>query len=135
MRRSGLVLLCVTAWLVPARSQTPAQQRATAAYVRGLQDADGGFAPATPGPSERPAASSVRATVAALRALKYSGGQPRDRAACARFIQNCYDRATGGFADRPGGRPDVTSTAVGIMGVVELQMPVGDYRKGMPPPC
>jgi prenyltransferase beta subunit len=72
--------------------------------------------------------SSLRATSAAVRALKYFGGAVPDRQASANFVKSCFDKESGGFADKPGGKPDVTLTAVGLMAVVELKMPVEEYE-------
>jgi prenyltransferase beta subunit len=95
------------------------------AYLKKLQNKDGGFRPAAD--KEQ---SSLRATSAALRALKYLGGEAADRSAAAGFVKSCHDKDSGGFADHPGGKPDVTLTAVGLMAVVELKMPVEDYEPG-----
>jgi prenyltransferase beta subunit len=125
MRYFCLALLWHTFVLSAGYSQTAQQQQETVAYLRECQQPDGGFVAAkTSG-----ARSSLRASSAALRALKYFGGEPRDRAACGRFVERCFDNASGGFADQPGMQPDVTSTAVGIMAIVELKLPVANYRE------
>lgn len=125
MRSFCLALLGLLFCLAPLHGQTAQQRQATLAYLQTCQQPDGGFAPAqTSG-----AKSSLRASSAALRALKYFGGEPRDRAACARFVPRCFDQSSGGFADSPGAQPDVTTTAVGIMAVVELRLPVDEYRE------
>ncbi len=129
MRCSCLALLCTGFYLAPVCAQTAEQQKETVAYLRGCQQADGGFVPAQGGVIQKEGPqSSLRASSAVLRALKYFGGEPRDRAACARFVQRCFDKPSGGFADHPGGEPDVVSTAVGIMALVELKLPLDDYR-------
>src|SRR5262249_33511180 len=66
----------------------------------------------------------------ALRALKYLGGTLRQKETCAAFVQSCFDEKSGGFADRPGAQPDVASTAVGLLAVAELALPVENYRAG-----
>jgi hypothetical protein len=71
--------------------------------------------------------SSLRATSAAVRALKYFGGKVPDREACIQFVRSCYDKDSGGFKDHPGGVTDPACTAVGLMAVVELGMPVADF--------
>ena len=110
------------------RGQTADEKKATIAYLRGLQTADGGFLPATPDPNaDRAPRSSLRATSSAIRALKYFGGEPSDKTACAKFVASCFDKESGGFTDLVGGKPDVTSTAVGLMAVVELKMPSDPY--------
>src|SRR5947209_3808607 len=54
----------------------------------------------------------LRATSAAIRAIKYFGGDLLDREAVAKYVKRCYDEQTGGFSDRPGGKPDVALTAI-----------------------
>ncbi len=132
MKRIYVVLLSLSFCLTPAWGQTPEQKKATIAYLRGLQVGDGGFkaAPTIKSTAPQPN-SSLRASEAALRALKHFGGEPRNRDACASFVQACFDETSGGFVDHPGGRPDVATTAVGIMAVVELKLPVEDYRDGV----
>jgi prenyltransferase beta subunit len=99
--------------------------------LRGLQAADGGFLPAATDPAgNKLTKSSLRSTSSALRALKYFHGEPPDRKAAAAFVASCHDRDSGGFVDRPGGKPDVALTAVGLMAVVELKMPTEPYADG-----
>jgi prenyltransferase beta subunit len=128
MKRFVVVLLLAGVSAVPARGQTAEEKKATVAYLQGLQQPDGGFLPAHTPAANVP--SSLRATSSALRALKYFGGEPKDRAAAAKFVEKCCDRASGGFADQPGGKPDVFSTAVGIMAVVETKLPAERYGDG-----
>jgi hypothetical protein len=127
MRRWCLGLLGIALLFAPARGQTPELAKAGSAYVQGLQTADGGFLPALGEGGNSKGKSTLRATSAAVRALKYFGAQPRDRAAAARYVRSCFDPASGGFADQPGGRPDVMTTAVGAMAAVELQLPADLY--------
>lgn len=114
-----------------ASAQTAAEKEATTRYLRELQSANGGFLLAAPSPQSGAAGDqpSLRATVAALRALKYFGGEPKDRQAAIRYVEGTFQKETGGFSDaRPGPRrPDVLTTALGLMAVVELKMPVGPY--------
>ncbi len=72
--------------------------------------------------------SGLRATNAAVKALNHFGGEVPDKAACADFIKSCFDKESGGFADRPGGKPDVTTTAVGLMAVVEVKLPTEPFE-------
>jgi prenyltransferase beta subunit len=110
---------------VPAALAEPSADRASAAFVAALQNTDGGF---RVGPMSGD--SSLRATSAALRAMKYFGGKPRDRDQCVRFVETCHDGKSGGFADRPGGQPDVFTTAVGLMALKELGLPLAPYANG-----
>jgi hypothetical protein len=121
---AAVVLLAVT---VPARAQKSLdieQREASIRYINDLQGTDGGF---RPGPDDR--VSQLGATNSALRALKYLGGRPRNRDAVVQFVQSCFDAETGGFAETPGGKPDVRSTAMGVMAHVELAMPLGDRQQ------
>jgi len=117
----GALAFLIFARLCPA--QTPEEKKATIAFVQGLQSG-GAFVP-SPAESDKP---SLRATSAALRALKYFGGEPKDKTALPRFVERCFDKTTGGFSDSPLTlKPDVTTTAVGLMAVVELKMPLEPY--------
>jgi prenyltransferase beta subunit len=111
-----------------AYSQTPAEKQATIRFLQDLQTPSGGFLAGPENPKfKRPTVLSLRATNAALRALKYFGGEPRDLKAAGRFVESCFDKSTGGFADRPGAPPDAMTTAVGIMAVVEAKLPTEPY--------
>ena len=123
MRRTALVCVAALLCLATVRGQSPASKRKTVEYLRDRQVKGGVFVPAARNPVQ-----SLRATTAALRALKYFGGEPADRAACVAFVKGCFDRDSGGFTDQPGkGKPDVITTAVGLMAVVELKMPQEAY--------
>jgi prenyltransferase beta subunit len=122
MKRVLFIGVCLLLVPLPVRGQSTDQKKATVAFLQNLQTRDGGFRLA-PGQG----ASGVRATSSALRALKYFGGGPRDLASCQDFVKRCFDKESGAFADRPGGKPDVASCAIGIMAVVELKMPTEPY--------
>jgi prenyltransferase beta subunit len=107
----------------PTRAEPREQAKATVAYVRKLQTQQGGFA-GDAGKTQ----PSLRATLAALRALKYCGGEVPDRSAAERFVKSCFEKESGGFADIPGGKPDVATTAVGAMALVELKLPTDPYE-------
>jgi prenyltransferase beta subunit len=80
-----------------------------------------------PKDGEKAGEPTLRATSAGIRALKYFGGKVLDPKAAAEFVAICHDEKTGGFANTPGGKADVFSTAVGLMAVVELNMPLEKY--------
>lgn len=103
------ILLLITPELPASGSQQ------TISYVQSLQTKEGGFRIA---PGNGPA--SLRATIPAIRALKYFGGKPKDPQAIQDFVQKCYDPRTGGFKDNPSAKPDVFTTAVGIMAMQEV---------------
>src|ERR1700731_2688599 len=105
------------------------EKQRTIEYLRTLQAADGGFLPTSAEQANgKRVASSLRATSAALRALRHQGGEARDRNAAARFVAACFDKSAGAFSDQPRSRPDVNATAVGLMAVEELHMPMDRYK-------
>lgn len=119
----SIIFLCPV-----AHAQTAQDKQATICFLQDLQTPSGGFLVGPENPKiKRPTAASLRATNAGLRALKYFGAQPRDLKAAGRFVESCFDRSTGGFADRPGAEPDAMTTAVGIMAVVEANLPTEPY--------
>src|SRR5215831_9024851 len=123
--------LCMFFLIVPGtlHAQTPEEIGATIKYVRGLQRESGGFTPrSADAAGKEPNPPSLRATVGALRVVKYLEGEIKDIPGCKKFVAACFDKETGGFADAPGGKPDVVTTAVGLMALVELRMPFDDYR-------
>jgi prenyltransferase beta subunit len=115
-----VLLLCTSA--LPA--QTPEQKKATVRYVRDLQAPDGGFFASLTDASPR---GSLRATVTGLRALKYFGGEPKDKDAAAKFAKSCWNAEAGAFSDQSGGNCDAASTALGLIAVAELKLPMDDY--------
>jgi pimeloyl-ACP methyl ester carboxylesterase len=100
---------------VRAGSPTPAELSQAASWVAALQNADGGFASSPGGPS------SLGATSAAVKVLKYTGGSVKDVPGASRFVQQCFDAESGGFAPTPGGKTDVGTTASGLMAAGELK--------------
>jgi hypothetical protein len=123
-RSFALVVVCLVA--SPLVADAPRRDEASIRFLNGIRAEDGGYAPAP----ARPRRSSLRATTSALRAIKYLGGQPEDLVATAKFVEQCYDAKTGGFADYPGEAPSVFSTAVGTMAAAELNLPPNLYRDG-----
>jgi prenyltransferase beta subunit len=107
--------------------QNAEEKAATVAYLRSLQASDGGFLPARAGNGK--AVSGLGASAAAIRALNYFRGQPKDKDACIEFVKSCFDPQSGGFADRPGGKPGVVVTAVGLMALTALKLPADSYQE------
>jgi prenyltransferase beta subunit/pimeloyl-ACP methyl ester carboxylesterase len=112
----GLVCLVGLAPAVRTRAETPEELSQTARYVAAFQNPDGGFA-AKPGDK-----SSLGATSSAIRILKHVGGSIPDVLGCIKYVKSCRDADSGGFATTPGGKPDVRTTAVGLMAVAELKI-------------
>jgi hypothetical protein len=123
MKHLGPMLVVCLMSAAPLGAGEPGQNE-TIAYVRKLQTPTGGFL------ASAKAAPTLKATSAAVRALHYLGGDIPDKDACIKFVASCHDPASGGFADTPAGKPDVYATAVGLMAVVELKMPVEKYADG-----
>jgi prenyltransferase beta subunit len=123
------ISICLIA-LVPAlcQAQTAAESQATVKFVQSLQQVDGGFIGAPTGPyaAVRPV-SSLRATSAAIRALKYFGGELPNRDKVVDFVKSCFDESSGSYADTPKGKPDVIVTAIGIMAAAELKLPADPF--------
>src|SRR5258708_6531662 len=114
--------------IFPAVVRCEPIDRETVRFLQNLQQADGGFIAAPQDPKlDRKPVSSLRATTAAIRALKYFGGELKEKEKVAKFVSSCFDEKTGGFADALNGKPAVLSSAVGIMAVAELKMPDDPY--------
>jgi prenyltransferase beta subunit len=101
----------------------------TIAFVQKLQVTDGGFLsqPAAPNKTVVP---TLRSTSAGVRALHYLGGDIPNKDACIKYVESCYDAPSGGFSDTPKGKPDVFTTAIGLMAVTEMKMPAEKYAAG-----
>lgn len=108
---AGLVALAPS-----ARAQSTADLAQTGAFVASLQNADGGFAATKGGPS------TLGTTSTAIRVLKNVGGSIPDVLGCVKYVASCRDAGSGGYAPTPGGKPDVRTTAVGLMALAELLM-------------
>lgn len=127
MRCTVSLFLVVLAPVV-CLGQSEEEIKVTIAYLQALQQGDGGFVSASNvGKGEKSDPSSLRATSAAVRALKYFGGNAPDRDKAAKFAAKCYDDAVGAFADAPNGKVDVFSTSIGLMAVVELGLDSDKY--------
>ncbi len=81
-----------------------------------FQNPDGGFG------AKAGDKSSLGSTSSAIRALKNARGSIPDVPACIKYVLSCRDAESGGFAPTPGGKPNVRSTAVGLMAATELQV-------------
>jgi prenyltransferase beta subunit len=134
--RSPMILLVVLPAFVLAQDKQPVttidHKIAATRFVRSLQDEKvGGF---TAGPKDQKV--SLKATSAAVRTFKFLTGKkavesvPNVKETVA-FVKSCYDPNSGGFADTPGGKPDLYTTAVGIMAAAELDIPKDQYAKSM----
>lgn len=121
MKRSFHSFLIV--FLVVAPSVAAPPDKEAIRYILQRQKDDGGYVSA-----DGETKSTLRATSSAVRTLKYLGAETPEKERCKKFVASCFDGKSGGFTDRPGeGKPEVFLTAVGLMAVVELKMPLEDY--------
>ena len=120
----AIVIAGMAAQVPPAFAQTPGELERTAAYVAAFQNPDGGFA------GKAGQASSLGSTSSAIRTLGFVGGSIRDLPKCIAYVKSCYDPTTGGFVPTPGGKPDVSTTAIGLMAVAALKLDVAPFAEG-----
>lgn len=124
----ALLLLVPSAALAQTKDIDEAlKARAAAAkWVLAREVSTGGFAL-----TAKDTKPGLRSTSGAVRALRYLGAEVPNKDTHAAFVLSCFDPKTGGFAE-PGGKPDVTITAVGVMAAAELGIPKEKYAKALP---
>lgn len=116
-------LFCCAMLLAPGSlfAQSADEKQASIKFIASLQQPDGGFLPAPQDPrSDAVPRSSLRATSGAVRAIKYLGGEVPDKAKALEFVKACFSQETGTFSDTPGGKSELSITAIGMMAVAEL---------------
>jgi prenyltransferase beta subunit len=130
MHRLAIVCVLVLPSLGFARDPVE-QKRATIEFVTALQTPAGGF---EGGPKD--AKATLHSTIAAVRSLKYLTGKKAAEAVpnfkqTAAFVMACFDPKSGGFADTPGGTPNVALTSIGVMVGVDLDIPKEKFAGAM----
>jgi hypothetical protein len=119
MKQAILAVCLLWTSVAPAWGQAPtsSEKAATVAWLSNRQQPNGGFAvdakPATP--------ATLTATLSAVRALKYFGATLPRAPDIVQFVRSCWNEKDGGFAPTPGGKPDVRTTAIGMMALVDLK--------------
>jgi prenyltransferase beta subunit len=103
-----------------AFAQSPEEKAASLKYLAGLRQESGSYK------SEAKGGPSLRATSAAVRAIKYLGGELANPMQVKAYVQSCYDPPTGGFAEA-GEKPSVLVTSIGVMAAVELGIPESKF--------
>ena len=98
----ALAVLLLVPSAAAAQTGRVVEETETLLYLMKLYDAEsGGFK------ADAAAKPGLRATSAAVRAMKYLGhpfdGKGKEKP--AEFVMKCYDPQTGAFADAPGGKP------------------------------
>ena len=128
MKRLGFSVVVCFLFTAPLAAGDPGLKK-TADFVQSLQASSGGFMLAPRKPDLAPIID-LRTTSAAVRTLHYLGAEIPNKPACVKYVDACYDPKTGGFSELPAGKPDVFSTAVGLMAISELKMPRDKYAAG-----
>lgn len=114
-----LVLLIGAPAFLQAQTQTHPDNQATIQWLTSLEQPDGSFAP----DAAAGAAPNLRSTLAAVRALKYFGGQVRDKDKVIAYYLKFWDAREGGFGlikIKPGIGTDPATTAMAVMGIADL---------------
>jgi prenyltransferase beta subunit len=120
-----LVLTALVLAPTAAAAQTPAEKQATLKYISSLRDEQSGGFKATPD-----AKPSLRATNGAAKAIPFFGGELESKGKAAAFVMSCYDLKTGSFAE-PGTKPDVATTAIGVLAAAALDVPRDKYTRAL----
>lgn len=100
--------------------------RVDLAFLRTHQLPSGGFVTKLPEKGKE-LVPSIRTTRTAVRVHRLLGVDPPNPDKILEYLLACYDEKTGGFADRPGEKPDPISTSVALMALQELKKPTDKY--------
>jgi prenyltransferase beta subunit len=103
-----------------------AEVKAAVAFLKTHQLPSGGFVTKLPEKGKDPV-PSLRTTRTAIRVHRLLGADPPNPDKILEFLLACYDETSGGFADRPGEKPDPISTSVALMILQELKQPTDKY--------
>ena len=104
---------------------TPEEKKATIQFIEGLRDRETGAFK-----NSADAKPSLRATNGAVKALRALGEEVTEIEKIQKFVLKCYDQKTGVFAEL-GGKPDVTTTSIGIIVACEVDIPHDKFPKAM----
>lgn len=121
-----VALAVLLAFRISAAPLPQGEKEATLKFAASLQNPDGGFRP-----SAAAAPSGLGPTVHVLRTFHYLGGTPPNREGALRFVRSCRDAGTGGYGETPGAKPDVRSSAMGLMALSVLKTPLGEQAEGL----
>ena len=117
----------MTLFLVALALAQPADAKAAdLAFLKTHQLPSGGFVTKLPEKGAEPV-PSLRTTRTAIRVHRLLGVEPPNPDKILEFTLACSDAKTGGFADRPGEKPDPISTSVSLMILQELKAPTDKY--------
>jgi prenyltransferase beta subunit/ankyrin repeat protein len=87
----------------------------TVSFLRGLKNDDGGYSDQISNSN-----SSLLSTLSAIKALRLLDAAPDDPYATLDYVNRCFDEASSGFSDRPGGEPTALSTAVALIALCDI---------------
>ena len=104
---------------------TPAEKKATIAYIESLRDKETGAYKVTA--EGKPSLKACNGAVKSLRAL---GEKVTEIEKIQKFVLKCCDPKTGAFAE-PDGKPDVTITCIGIIAACEVGIDKKVFPKAM----
>lgn len=104
------------------RAQAQEDRAKTIEYLHSLQGPGGGYRSSVNDQNDREV-ERLRATFAALSALRCVDGEKRNLELTKRFLKACQDLNSGGYSDVPGGRPSVVLTGLGILAIEEIKLP------------
>jgi prenyltransferase beta subunit len=130
MKRFLLSVALLVCWVPFVSADPPRNIQETIGFLQKLQTKEGGFLFKHAKPSEKAGNPTLRFTSTGVRALKYFDGKVLDKEGAAKYVASCHHPKSGGFANLPGADPDVFTTAIGLMAVVELGLPVDKYAPG-----
>jgi prenyltransferase beta subunit len=99
---------------------------ATIEYLQSRQTNVGAFTNLAPAPNIR-IAPTLQATSAGIRALHLLGAKAKNPDAAKKYVASCFNAEAGGFSAMPGNQPEVATTAIGLMAVKALDMPMDTY--------
>lgn len=114
--------LIVALALPPPAPAAPKEAKAAVAFLKTHQLPSGVFVTEPPEKGEVPV-PSIRTTRTAIRAHRLLGVDPPNPDKIVEYVRACHDETSGGFADRPGEKPDPISTSVALMILQELKRP------------
>src|SRR5205814_2132965 len=114
--------------LAPVGADDPGD-KSTIEYVQKLATKNGAFQ-AQASKKGGKGGPTLAATAAAGRTLHLLKGTLPDPDATAKYVTSCYIPISGGFGARARTKADVTSTALALMALKDLDMPVDRFKAG-----
>lgn len=85
-------------------------------FLQLLQQQDGGYAGQLSNP-----VSKLQDTLSSIKALKLLDSAPANVSKTVEFLYSCYDNKSGSFADQPGNKVSVFSTASALIALQDLE--------------